>query len=72
MVWGGLSLDCNAKLKYPWRLAGTRAAVFAAGVDGVDHHRCFQFTDALMKISVSLGIGSYGVHDGDRLRRQFP
>ena len=21
---------------------------------------------------VSLGIGSYGVHDGDRLRRQFP
>jgi hypothetical protein len=34
----------NGKLK---RLGGTRAAVFAAGVDGVDHRRCFQFTDAL-------------------------
>jgi hypothetical protein len=26
----------------------------------------------VVKKSVSLGIGSYGVHNGDRLRRQFP
>ena len=31
---------CNGKR----RLAGTRAAVFAAGVDSVDHRRCFQLT----------------------------
>jgi hypothetical protein len=42
-----LIVVCNGKLKYSWRLAGTCAVVFAAGVHGVDHRRCFQLTDAL-------------------------
>jgi len=33
---------------------GTRAAVFAAGVDGVDHRRCFQLTDALSEREFTL------------------
>ena len=44
-VVGLWSLLAVVELKYGRQ--GTRAAVFAAGVDGVDHRRCFQLTDAL-------------------------
>ena len=31
-----------------------------------------KFSISSLNFAVSLGIGSYGVHDGDRLRRHFP